>query len=66
MSHLARAAAALAVLACVAPAGAVAAAKPKHTTSVRTVSALPAKTPKNLSRKCGSSKSATKIRRSCA
>ena len=62
MSHLARATAALAVLALVAPVGALAAAKPKHTTSVRTVSELPRSTPKNLSRKCGSSKSATRIR----
>ena len=62
MSHLARATAALAVLALAAPAGALAAAKPKHTTTVRTVTALPKTTPKNLSRKCGSSKSATKIR----
>jgi 5'-nucleotidase len=62
MSHLARATAALAVLALTAPVGAQAAAKPKHTTSVRTVTQLPSKLPKNLSRKCGTSKSATKIR----
>ena len=41
MSHLARATATLAVLALVAPVGALAAPKkPKHTASVRTVSAL--------------------------
>jgi len=62
MSPLARATAALAVLALAAPAGALAAAKPKHTTTVKTVTALPKTTPKNLSRKCGSSKSARKIR----
>ena len=62
MSHLARASAALAVLALVTPAGALAAKKPRHTSTVRTVTALPTTTPKNLSRKCGSSKSATKIR----
>lgn len=62
MPHLARASAALAVLALVAPASATAAPKPKHTTSVKTVTALPKTTPKNLSRKCGSSRSATKIR----
>jgi 5'-nucleotidase/UDP-sugar diphosphatase len=62
MSRLARACAALAILALAAPAGALAAAKPKHTTTVRTVTALPKTTPKNLSRKCGSSKSATRIR----
>ena len=62
MSPLARATAALAVLALAAPAGALAAAKPKHTTTVKTVTALPKTTPKNLSRKCGKSKSASKIR----
>ena len=62
MSHLARASAALAVLALASPAGALAAKKPKHTTTVRTVSSLPTSVPTNLSRKCGSSKSATKIR----
>ena len=61
-SHLARASAALAVLALAAPAGALAAAKPKHTSTVKTVDALPKSTPKNLSRKCGKSKSATKVR----
>ena len=62
MSHLARAAAALGALALVVPGVAGAAAKPKHTTTVKTVSALPKTTPKNLSRKCGKSKSAKKIR----
>ena len=63
MSHLVRASAALAVLALALPVGAAAkAAKPKHTTTVRLVTALPTKTPKNLSRKCGKSHSSTKIR----
>jgi 5'-nucleotidase len=62
MSHFARASAALAVLALAVPAGALAAAKPKHTSTVKTVDALPKTTPKNLSRKCGTSRSATTIR----
>jgi 5'-nucleotidase/UDP-sugar diphosphatase len=63
MSHLVRASAALAVLALAVPGGAAAkAAKPKHTTTVRTVTVLPKTTAKNLSRKCGKSHSATKIR----
>ena len=65
MSHLVRASAALAVLALAVavPGGAAAkAAKPKHTTSVRTVTRCRRSTPTNLSRKCGSSKSAAKIR----
>jgi 5'-nucleotidase len=58
-----RASVALAVLALAVPGGAAAkAAKPKHTTTVRTVTVLPKTTAKNLSRKCGRSRSATKIR----
>ncbi len=63
MSHLVRASAALAVLALALPGGAAAkVAKPKHTTTVRTVTVLPKTTAKNLSRTCGKSHSATKIR----
>jgi 5'-nucleotidase/UDP-sugar diphosphatase len=63
MSYLVRATAALAVLALAVPGAAAAkAAKPKHTTTVRTVTELPKTTAKNLSRKCGKSHSATKIR----
>ena len=36
--------------------------KPKHTSVVNVVNALPTKTPKNISAKCGKSKSASKIR----
>jgi 5'-nucleotidase len=63
MSQLVRATAALAVLALALPGGAAAkAAKPKHTTTVRTVTVLPKTTVKNVSRTCGKSHSATKIR----
>ena len=51
-------------LALTVPAGATAAAKkPKHTVTVNQVDALPKTTSKNLNRKCGKSKSATKIRK---
>ena len=64
MSHLVRASAALGSPRAGRrrPAALAAKAKPKHTTTVRTVTPLPTTTPKNLSRKCGTSKSATKIR----
>jgi 5'-nucleotidase len=61
MPHLVRATAVLAGLALLVPAGAVAKKKPRHTTSVRVVTALPKK-PKNLKRKCGHSHSAKKVR----
>ena len=65
MSHLVRTSAALGAVALVIalPSGVAAKAKPKHTTTVRTVDALPTTTPKNLNRKCGKSRSATKIRK---
>lgn len=65
MSHLVRSTALGAVvLALAVPAGAQAAkAKPKHTVTVNTVDALPKTTLKNLSRSCGKSKSATRIRK---
>jgi 5'-nucleotidase len=64
MSHLVRSAAVAGalVLAVAVPSGVAAKAKPKHTTTVITVNQLPSKLPKNISRKCGSSKSASKIR----
>lgn len=64
MSHLARASVALGAvaLAVVLPGGVAAKSKPRHTTTVVTVTQLPSELPSNLSRKCGSSKSATKIR----
>ena len=64
MSHLARlgAAAGAIALAVAVPSGVAAKAKPKHTTTVVTVTTLPSKLPSNLSRKCGSSKSAAKVR----
>src|SRR3954451_3298703 len=50
-------------LAVAVPGGAAAkAAKPKHTVVVKTVDVLPKTTPKNLTRKCGKSRSASKIR----
>ena len=65
MSSLVRASAVgVVALALVVPAGATAAAKkPKHTVTVNQVDALPKTTSKNLNRKCGKSKSATKIRK---
>ena len=65
MSSLVRASAVgVVALALVVPSGATAAAKkPKHTVTVNQVDALPKTTSKNLNRKCGKSKSATKIRK---
>jgi 5'-nucleotidase len=65
MNHLVRASALGAVaLALVVPGQAAAAPKkPRHTVTVTTVDALPKTTAKNLSRKCGKSRSATKIRK---
>ena len=65
MSSLVRASAVgVVALALAVPAGATAAAKkPKHTVTVNQVDALPKTTSKNLNRKCGKSKSATKIRK---
>ncbi|MDA0183580.1 bifunctional metallophosphatase/5'-nucleotidase [Solirubrobacter phytolaccae] len=65
MSHVVRSTALGAVvLALALPAGAHAAkAKPKHTVTVNTVDALPKTTLKNLSRSCGKSKSASRIRK---
>ena len=63
MSHVVRASAALGVLALAVPAGALAkAAEAEAHGDGQHRHALPTKTPKNLSRKCGKSKSATKIR----
>ena len=65
MSSLVRASAVgVVALALVVPSGATAAAKkPKHTVTVNQVDVLPKTTSKNLNRKCGKSKSATKIRK---
>jgi len=66
MSHLVRAAAlGVAALALALPGNAAAAKakKPKHTVTVNTVDALPKTTLKNLSRSCGKSKSASRIRK---
>lgn len=66
MSHLVRASALGVVALALAVPGNAAAAKakkPKHTVTVNTVDALPKTTLKNLSRKCGKSKSASKIRK---
>src|SRR6478735_5186059 len=66
MSQVMRASVALGALALAVavPGGAAAlsAKKPKHTSVVNVVNALPSKTPKNISAKCGKSKSASKIR----
>ncbi|RKQ93565.1 5'-nucleotidase [Solirubrobacter pauli] len=66
MSHLVRASALGVVALALAVPGNAAAAKakkPKHTVTVNTVDALPKTTLKNLSRKCGKSTSAKKIRK---
>jgi 5'-nucleotidase/UDP-sugar diphosphatase len=65
MSHLVRTSAVLGAIALVIalPSGVAAKSKPKHTSTVRLVDALPAKTPKNLKRKCGKTRSAKKIRK---
>ena len=67
MSQVVRASVALGALALAVavPGGAIAAKaakKPKHTSVVNVVNTLPTKTPKNISAKCGKSKSASKIR----